>query len=204
MDWFKLVVPEDGTRVEIRTAAESWCSHYLYRGQDFLTAGDNAADIGQWRESSNAVRTLTLDAGTYYLKVTDGRVENCSVVYNILPPSEENVSLETAKPLAPGEWAEYYKNADDSGIEYRCFSIGERKAGEVVRVSRDAAGRSCYVSLLDAAGETVKVMTMQTRPSAFRRMAATISRLRHSGRRTTTEDSAPTACAMISAAGKKR
>ena len=156
MDWFKLVVPEDGTRVEIRTAAESWCSHYLYRGQDFLTAGDNAADIGQWRESSNAVRTLTLDAGTYYLKVTDGRVENCSVVYNILPPSEENVSLETAKPLAPGEWAEYYKNADDSGIEYRCFSIGERKAGEVVRVSRDAAGRSCYVSLLDAAGETVK------------------------------------------------
>ena len=28
--------------------------------------------------------------------------------------------------------------------------------GEVVRVSRDAAGRSCYVSLLDAAGETVK------------------------------------------------
>ena len=156
VDWFKLVVPEDGTRVEIRTAAESWCSHYLYRGQDFLTAGDNAADIGQWRESSNAVRTLTLDAGTYYLKVTDGRVENCSVVYNILPPSEENVSLETAKPLAPGEWAEYYKNADDSGIEYRCFSIGERKAGEVVRVSRDAAGRSCYVSLLDAAGETVK------------------------------------------------
>ena len=156
VDWFKLVVPEDGTRVEIRTAAESWCSHYLYRGQDFLTAGDNAADIGQWRESSNAVRTLTLDAGTYYLKVTDGRVENCSVVYNILPPSEENVSLETAKPLAPGEWAEYYKNADDSGIEYRCFSIGERKAGEVVRVSRDAAGWGGSVSLLDAAGETVK------------------------------------------------
>lgn len=157
VDWFKLVVPEDGTRVEIRTAAESWCSHYLYRGQDFLTAGDNAADIGQWRESSNAVRTLTLDAGTYYLKVTDGRVENCSVVYNILPPSEENVSLETAKPLAPGEWAEYYKNADDSGIEYRCFSIGERRAGEVVRVSRDAAGWGGSVYLLDAAGKTVGV-----------------------------------------------
>lgn len=155
VDWFKLVVPEDGTRVEIRTAAESWCSHYLYRGQDFLTAGDNAADIGQWRESSNAVRTLTLDAGTYYLKVTDGRVENCSVVYNILPPSEENVSLETAKQLAPGKWAEYYKNVVSDNREYRCFCIGERRAGEIVRVSCDAAGWSRYVSLLDAAGETV-------------------------------------------------
>ena len=155
VDWFKLVVPEDGTRVEIRTAAESWCSHYLYRGQDFLTAGDNAADIGQWRESSNAVRTLTLDAGTYYLKVTDGRVENCSVVYNILPPMEENVSLETAKPLAPGEWAEYYRDTNVSD-EYRYFCIGERKAGEVVRVSRDAVGSWCDVYLLDAAGKTVK------------------------------------------------
>ena len=155
VDWFKFVVPEDGARVEIRTAAESWRSHYLYRGQDFLTAGDNAADIGQWRDSSNAVRTLTLDAGTYYLKVTDGRVENCSVVYNILPPLEENVSLETAKQLAPGKWAEYYKNVVSSNSEYRCFCIGERRAGEIVRVSCDAAGWSRYVSLLDAAGETV-------------------------------------------------
>lgn len=155
VDWFKLVVPEDGTRVEIRTAAESWCSHYLYRGQDFLTAGDNAADIGQWRDSSNAVRTLTLDAGTYYLKVTDGRVENCSVTYRILPPMEENVSIETAKQLAPGKWVEYYKNADNSINEYRCFCIGERRAGEIVRVSRDAAGRGSFVYLLDAAGKTV-------------------------------------------------
>lgn len=153
VDWFKLVVPEDGTRVEIRTAAESWCSHYLYRGQDFLTAGDNAADIGQWRESSNAVRTLTLDAGTYYLKVTDGRVENCSVVYNILPPSEENVSLETAKPLAPGEWAEYYRDTNVSD-EYRYFCIGERKAGEVVRVSREGDGSYRYF-LLNGAGTRI-------------------------------------------------
>ena len=150
MDWFKFVVPEDGTRVEIRTAAERSYHHFLYRGQDFLAAGDNAACIDDWYDT---YETLTLEAGTYYLKESNDRMENCSVTYRILPPMEENVSIETAKPLAPGEWVEYYGYIGDSN---RCFCIGERKAGEIVRVSRDAAGRSCYVSLLDAAGETVK------------------------------------------------
>lgn len=151
VDWFKIVVPEDGARVEIRTAAGRDYHHeYLYRGQDFLTAGNNAAYIDDWYDT---YETLTLEAGTYYLEESNDRMENCSVTYRILPPMEENVSIETAKPLAPGEWVEYYGYIGDSN---RCFCIGERKAGEIVRVSRDAAGRSCYVSLLDAAGETVK------------------------------------------------
>lgn len=155
VDWFKLVVPKRGARVSIRAAAQNSINYSLYREEDFLTAGDNAADIGQW-SGYDAVRTLTLDAGAYYLKAkADGRCENCSVVYNILPPSEENVSLETAKPLAPGEWAEYYRDTNVSD-EYRCFCIGERKAGEVVRVSRDAVGSWCDVDLLDATGKTVK------------------------------------------------
>lgn len=154
VDWFKFVVPEDGARVEIRTAAGRGYHHYLYRGQDFLTAGDNAAYIDDWY-CYNAIKTLALEAGTYYLKGSNGRMENCSVTYRILPPPEENVSIETAKQLAPGEWAEYYKNVDSSDSEYRCFCIGERRAGEIVRVSRDAAGWSRYVYLLDAAGKTV-------------------------------------------------
>lgn len=154
-DWFKLVVPKRGARVGIRAAAQNSINYSLYREEDFLTAGDNAARIDDWYGYS-AVRTLTLDAGAYYLKAkADGRCENCSVVYNILPPSEENVSLETAKPLAPGEWAEYYRDTNVSD-EYRYFCIGERKAGEVVRVSRDAVGSWCDVDLLDAAGKTVK------------------------------------------------
>lgn len=155
VDWFKLVVPKRGARVGIRAAAQNSINYSLYREEDFLTAGDNAARIDDWYGYS-AVRTLTLDAGAYYLKAkADGRCENCSVVYNILPPSEENVSLETAKPLAPGEWAEYYRDTNVSD-EYRYFCIGERKAGEVVRVSRDAVGSWCDVDLLDAAGKTVK------------------------------------------------
>lgn len=149
VDWFKLAVPKGGARVDIQTS--QYLNHSIYRERDFLAAGDNAAAMHQW---STTVSTVDLDAGTYYLKAkTGGRCENCSIIYNILSPMEENVSIETAKQLAPGEWVEYYDYIGDSN---RYFCIGERKAGAIVRVSRDAAGRSCYVSLLDAAGETVK------------------------------------------------
>lgn len=156
VDWFKFVVPEDGAKVQIRSAAYYAIDYSLYREEDFAAAGDNAADIRQWR-GSDAVITLALDVGTYYLKVTGDRWENCSVVYHILPSMEKNVSLETAKPLATGEWTEYYKNADNNYNEYRYFSIGERRAGEVVRVSYGAVGSGCDVYLLDAAGKTVGV-----------------------------------------------
>lgn len=149
MDWFKFVVPEDGTRVEIRTAAERSYHHFLYRGQDFLAAGDNAACIDDWY---GTYEILTLEAGTYYLMESNGRAENCSVTYRILPPMEENVSIETAKQLTPGKWVKYYY---DGGDDNRCFCIGERKAGEVVRVSRDAAGWGGSLYLLDAAGESI-------------------------------------------------
>lgn len=151
VDWFKLVVPKDGVRVDIQT------SHYiegsLYREKDFIAAGDNAAAMRQW---SNTNSTVDLDAGTYYLKATAGeRNENCSIIYNILP-ANTNVSLETAKQLVPGEWAEYYKNVKQYGSEEYCyFCIGERKAGEVVRVSFDAVGSNGSFYLLNAAGKTV-------------------------------------------------
>lgn len=155
VDWFKFTVPEDGARVEIHTAAGGYICYLLYREQDFLAAGDNAAHIDEWSGYSNNI-TRTLEAGTYYLKASDRHAENCSVTYRILPPPEENVSIETAKQLAPGEWAEYYKNVDSDNREYRCFCIGERRAGEVVRVSYDAVGWSRSVSLLNAAGKTVE------------------------------------------------
>ena len=150
VDWFKFTVPEDGMRVFITA---DYADYYLYSEEDFNAAGDNAAYIGCWRNGSQIV---DLNAGTYFLKTSRYRdsIER-TVTYRFLPPQEENHSLETAKPLAPGEWAEYYKNVVSDNSEYRCFCIGERRAGEIVRVSRDAAGRSCDVSLLDAAGKTV-------------------------------------------------
>lgn len=158
VDWFKIVVPEDGARISINaTDSRNYSSYSFYSGRDFQTAGDNAGPIKEWNDCYHTIDVL--GAGTYYLRVMSGlykSTEPRTIRYSILPNKNENVSIETAKPLAPGEWAEYYKNADDSGIEYRCFSIGERKAGEVVRVSRDDVGSGRDVWLLDAAGKAVR------------------------------------------------
>lgn len=158
VDWFKIVVPEDGARISINaTDSRNYSSYSFYSGRDFQTAGDNAGPIKEWNDGYHTIDVL--GAGTYYLRVMSGlykSTEPRTIRYSILPNKNENVSIETAKPLAPGEWAEYYKNADDSGTEYRCFSIGERKAGEVVRVSRDDVGSERDVWLLDAAGKAVR------------------------------------------------
>ena len=155
VDWFKIVVPENGSRVNIRTKGNS-ISYSLYREQDFLTAGDNAGEIQSWGSSTDDLY-LSLDAGIYYLKADAfERRENCSVIYNVRL-TDTNNSFETAKLLAPGEWAEYHGEYYFNGpADYRYFCIGERKVGEVVRVSRDAAGnlyRGC--ALLNAEGEKV-------------------------------------------------
>ena len=150
VDWFKIVIPENGMRVSITA---DYADYYLYSEEDFNAAGDNAAYIDCWRNGS---KIMNLNAGTYFLKTSrySDSIER-TITYRILPPPEENVDIETAKQLAPGEWAEYYKNVDSDNSEYRCFCIGERRAGEIVRVSRDAAGRGSFVYLLDAAGKTV-------------------------------------------------
>lgn len=155
VDWFKIVVPEDSSRVNIRTKGNN-IRYFLYREQDFLTAGDNAGEIQSWGSSTDDLY-VSLDAGIYYLKANAyERRENCSVIYNVRL-SDTNNSFETAKLLAPGEWAEYHGEYYFNGpVDYRYFCIGERKVGEVVRVSRDAAGnlyRGC--ALLNAEGEKV-------------------------------------------------
>mgnify|MGYP004689199315 CR=1 FL=1 len=147
VDWFKIVIPENGMRVSITA---DYADYYLYSEEDFNAAGDNAAYIGCWRNGSQIV---DLNAGTYFLKTSrySDSIER-TVTYRFLPPMEENVSIETAKQLTPGKWVKYYY---DGGDDNRCFCIGERKAGEVVRVSRDAAGWGGSLYLLDAAGESI-------------------------------------------------
>lgn len=148
VDWFKLVVPKGGAKVNIQN---SYLEYSLYCEQDFLTVGDNAAAMRRWKSTDSTV--VDLDAGTYYLKATSiSRWTNCFVIYNILPVNT-NGSLETAKPLAPGEWAELC----DGGVHY--FSIGVCREGDVVRISYDAAGGRAYnynkAELLNASGKEV-------------------------------------------------
>lgn len=150
VDWFKIVVPEDGTQLYFPKPMEySFCC--IYEERAFETAGDDAAFIdGFNRNKDYANTTKPLSKGTYYLEVNpmkDIGTESL-MVYKTLP-AEWGTSLETARQLGVGEWAEYYNST--------YFCIGERKAGEVVRVSRDAAGWGGSVYLLDAAGKTVGV-----------------------------------------------
>lgn len=154
-DWFKIVVPKDGVQLRVEVRGSKF---ELYREQDFKNTGDNAAPIESWSNYSTGIvpHTLSLTSGIYYLKATAaGPMENCSIVYNILP-TNTNSTLETAKTLKVGEWAEFY------GYDMHYFSIGVRKAGEVVRISHDAVGgisansdTTYRVKLLNASGEEV-------------------------------------------------
>lgn len=151
VDWFKIVVPENGTRLSITATYSPYIS--LYREKDFQTAGDNAGQLDSWDQFYHA--TNTLNAGIYYLKVTSNYNLNepQTIQYNILPDKIENDSLESAKTLNPGEWTEYYTDEASSSRYY--FYIGTRKVGDVVRVSSDKAGwsHSCY--LMNSAGKTL-------------------------------------------------
>ena len=150
VEWFKIIVPKDGVQLYFPKPMEySFCC--IYEERAFETAGDDAASIDSFnRNKDYANTTKPLSKGTYYLEVNpmnDIGTESL-MVYKTLP-AEWGTSLETARQLGVGEWAEYYNST--------YFCIGERRAGEVVRVSRDAAGWGGSVYLLDAAGKTVGV-----------------------------------------------
>lgn len=150
VDWFKIVVPEDGTRIQlVRT---NGTTVFIYREKDFQTAGDSAASMtGLKGGGGKQTDVLNLDAGVYYVKASGGRYTNCSITYNALSASA-NSTLQTAQTLEAGKWAEFC----GEGKYY--FSIGTRKADEVVRINHDAAGgssREYEVKLLNAAGEEV-------------------------------------------------
>lgn len=132
VEWFKIIVPKDGVQLYFPKPMEySFCC--IYEERAFETAGDDAASIDSFhRNKDYANTTKPLSKGTYYLAVNpmnDIGTESL-MVYKTLP-AEWGTSLETARQLGVGEWAEYYNST--------YFCIGERKAGEVVRISLDAA-----------------------------------------------------------------
>ena len=132
VEWFKIIVPKDGVQLYFPKPIEySFCC--IYEERAFETAGDDAASIDSFnRNKDYANTTKPLSKGTYYLEVNpmnDIGTESL-MVYKTLP-AEWGTSLETARQLGVGEWAEYYNST--------YFCIGERKAGEVVRISLDAA-----------------------------------------------------------------
>lgn len=145
VDWFKIVVPEDGMQLYF-LGTRDHVYKQLYAKRDFEAAGDGAGSIDGF-DCYYSYTTKPLSKGIYYLKAYDSSRPNESSVLYIILPAEWDTSLETARQLGVGEWAEYYNNS--------YFCIGERKAGEVVRVSRDMArDRGHGVRIIDADGNT--------------------------------------------------
>ena len=145
VDWFKIVVPEDGMQLYF-PGTRNHVYKQLYAKRDFEAAGDGAGSIDGF-DCYYSYTTKPLSKGIYYLKAYDSSRPNESSVLYIILPAEWDTSLETARQLGVGEWAEYYNNS--------YFCIGERKAGEVVRVSRDMArDRGHGVRIIDADGNT--------------------------------------------------
>ena len=152
IDWFKIIVPKDGTRLRFSKSSDTGLNYWLYREKDFEEAGDSAGYIKRWSAKDWILESL--DAGTYYLKADNqiGTPYKETITYRIWP-IEQNTSLATAKSIKAGEWETYYNGS--------YFRIGVLMAGDVVRVSRDGTGVSSQysngngVKLINAAGESV-------------------------------------------------
>lgn len=146
VDWFKIVVPEDGMQLYF-PGTRDHVYKQLYAKRDFEAAGDGAGSIDGF-DCYYSYTTKPLSKGIYYLKAYDSSRPNESSVLYIILPAEWDTSLETARQLGVGEWAEYYNST--------YFCIGERKAGEVVRISRDAAkDGGQIVRILDEDGKII-------------------------------------------------
>lgn len=154
VDWFKIIVPEDGARLRFSMTNSSHMNYAIYSKERFEASGDDAASIDGWNDYHDTFsKVVELNKDTYYLKVSGyGRRTGSSISYVTLRTTQEdqedNGTIQTAKPLAPGEWTEYYG--------YRSyFCIGERKAGEVVRVSRDFGNYVSELRLENAEGNRI-------------------------------------------------
>lgn len=134
-DWFVFEIPEGVKRLRI---SGDWSDYRrLYRGQDFETAGDDAAPIAV---GSSGV--INPKAGMYYLQCTNGREMDQTVVYYLYTEDLPAQSMEEAEPLPEGQWLE-----DVYGGYY---ALGNLKAGDELRLYGDNIR---YVDLYNEAGE---------------------------------------------------
>lgn len=166
MDWFRFTVPEGEQKVLLLNVSKTdtggqWERVYfkLYREAYF----DNQDDGSLYKfsiESSTSKTTenyaWNLEPGTYYLSAGEtntsasspSRMQKFSIHYK-LAPRLNNDTIATAAPLLEGEWQDIWQEG--------YFSIGKRKAGEVIQFQRDKGGEYSWHSatIYNASGECV-------------------------------------------------
>lgn len=166
MDWFRFTVPEGEQKVLLLNVSKTdtggqWERVYfkLYREAYF----DNQDDGSLYKfsiESSTSKTTenyaWNLEPGTYYLSAGEtntsasspSRMQKFNIHYK-LAPRLNNDTIATAAPLLEGEWQDVWQEG--------YFSIGKRKAGEVIQFQRDKGGEYSWHSatIYNASGECV-------------------------------------------------
>lgn len=150
-DWFRIVVPANMEALSVGFSAK--CTLHVYRGQDLLDTGDDVSEIASKMDYGvSATNVLTLDhpaADSYYLKLIANNTSSLNTTQatsgSITCSFTSSGKQADAVSLTAGTWS-----APVLGPTW--FSIGERKAGETVRVALDAKNGLRQFSLYSSDG----------------------------------------------------
>lgn len=167
-EWFRITVPKgnqktllldvnktDGSNSPPRQSVK----YFLYREAYFENQDDGSLKEGAIETGPDPESRLyywDLEPGTYYLlakyynsSVDFTRVQKLNICYKLVSHLNNN-TIATASPLKEREWQDVWQ----SGY----FSIGERKAGEVVQIQLDDGGNTPkdHIYVYDADGKYMK------------------------------------------------
>ncbi len=162
-DWFRFTVPEgsqktlllDVTKTDTGKQQER-VDFYLYREAYFNGQDDSnifSVYIDTLMQPSSKRFSCNLEPGTYYLSAQDtnygaSRIQELSICYKLVSQLDNDV-IATAAPLTERVWQDVWK----AGY----FSIGERKAGEVVQIQHDEGENEPkdYIYVCGADGKSI-------------------------------------------------
>lgn len=165
MDWFRFTVPEGDQRVLLLNVSKTDTGKKgdpvyfkLYREAYFDNQDDGSLyefDIVSSTSKTTENYAWDLEPGTYYLLAKCDlsqyftRVKKLNICYKLVSHLNNN-TIATASPLKEREWQDVWQ----SGY----FSIGERKAGEVVQIQLDDGGNTPkdHIYVYDADGKYMK------------------------------------------------
>ena len=155
-EWFRFTVPQGSQKavllnISVIESGRGWSDFSLYRKAYFDGQDDERI---QWWDSflGSTKQTYELEPGIYYLEVSArsfGDRQKLSICYKLVPQLDNDV-IATAAPLTERVWQDVWK----AGY----FSIGERKAGEVVQIQLDDGGNTPkdHIYVYDADGKYMK------------------------------------------------
>lgn len=162
-DWFCFTVPEGSGKTLLLDVAKTdtgrqqdRVAFYLYREAYFSGQDDSNICSGFVYTTTQPYSerfSCNLEPGTYYLSLENNsssisRIQELSICYKLVPQLD-NDTIATAAPLTERVWQDVWQ----AGY----FSIGERKAGEVVQIQYDNRGSKPkeFIHVYDADGKEI-------------------------------------------------